>query len=128
MPMMSPMMNPMMMSSMMSAPAAPAPPKKLTKDQRAEIKQQIAQEKMWMLQMTDMMNMQKMAFVQAMQVPLSNMKQQANQARMEMMELAKEITMMKQEMVDEKNMNTARKLERLQGVNAGPKGKQTVSS
>merc|ERR1719242_1059845 len=117
------------MSSMMSAPAAPAPPKKLTKDQRAEIKQQIAQEKMWMLQMTDMMNMQKMAFVQAMQVPLSNMKQQAvmqkmnledmeqetNQARMEMMELAKEITMMKQEMVDEKNMNTARKLERLQG-------------
>merc|ERR550525_2259492 len=60
----------------MSAPAAPAPPKKLTKDQRAEIKQQIAQEKMWMLQKTE--------FVQAMQVPLSNMKQQAVMQQMKL--------------------------------------------
>merc|ERR1712154_522113 len=117
-------MNPMMSSPMGGAPAAaPAPPKKLTKDERVEIKRQISQENMRMLQMSDMMNMQKMAFIQAMQVPLANMKQasimqkmqladmgeEAMQQKMEMMELAKEITAMKQEMMEEKSMKTARK-------------------
>lgn len=96
-----------------------------------------------MLQMQDMMNMQKMGWIQAMQVPLANMKQQgimqkmqlADMARengdqkMEILEMAKELAMLKQEMLEYKHEEKSRKLERLQGGKAaGAKKSQSPDS
>merc|ERR1719244_413147 len=80
------MMNPMMMGMGMGMPGAPAAGndikgKKLSKSERVKIKQQIAQEKMWM---------QKMGWIQAMQVPLANMKQQGIMQKMQLADMARE--------------------------------------
>merc|ERR550532_3714845 len=106
---MPPMMGGMM-GGMMPSMAAPAVAnKKLSKTEKLLLQQRIAQEKMWMMQMSDMMNMQKMSFMQAMAIPLTQMKQQnlmhkyqlydaaqeLNEQKVEILEMAKELTMMK---------------------------------
>merc|ERR1719499_1755573 len=131
MPMMRPpmmgMMPPMMgmMPPMMGAPVVGS--KKLSKTEKLLLQQKIAQEKMWMLQMADMMNMQRMSYLQSMQVPLANMQQQnlddkmrladaakeLSDQKMEIMEMAKEVALMKQELMASKEQKTASTLQRL---------------
>merc|ERR1719384_506537 len=89
--MMPPMGMPPMMGMMppMAAPAVAN--KKLSKTEKLLLQQKIAQEKMWMLQMADMMNMQRMSYLQSMQVPLANMQQQNLDDKMRLADAAKEL-------------------------------------
>merc|ERR1719295_2342459 len=143
--MMPPMGMPPMMGMMppmmgMMPPAAPAAKnKKLSKTDKLLLQQKIAQEKMWMMQMSDMMNLQKMSFVQAMQVPLANMQQagldqkmelanaaeELNDQKMEILEMAKELALMKQEMMEAKAK--AKGSSALERLDAGSKSPSTGS-
>ena len=90
-----------------------------------------------MLQMKNMMNMQRMSDMQSMMVPLAHMKQQniqnklqyadmvrdINEQKMKILEMYKEVQMMKQEMLAVKGAQTAKKLDRLQGKSGSKGGK-----
>merc|ERR1719273_2000815 len=103
--------------------------KKMTKDQRIELRQRIAQEQMYMLQLRDMMNLQNMGYLQSMQIPLAHMKQQntmnalqyanmvsdINDQKMEILEMAKDLMDMKQRLYQVKSERDSNKLARLQG-------------